>query len=40
MSRTLSPSDGVVEGLNIMTCQGTWSGAGFSHRLTAYTRRV
>jgi Sortase family. len=40
MSKALSTSEGVVEGLNIMTCQGTWSGAGFSHRLTVYTRRV
>jgi sortase (surface protein transpeptidase) len=40
MSKTLSPSEGVMEGLNIMTCQGSWSAAGFSHRLTVYSRRV
>ncbi|MDR3125621.1 MAG: sortase [Candidatus Nomurabacteria bacterium] len=40
MSRALSPSEGVQEGLNIMTCQGSWSASGFSHRLTVYSRRV
>lgn len=40
MSRALSPTEGVMEGLNIMTCQGTWSASGFSHRLTVYARRV
>jgi LPXTG-site transpeptidase (sortase) family protein len=40
MSRALSPSDGVMEGLNIMTCQGSWSASGFTHRLTVYSKRV
>jgi sortase (surface protein transpeptidase) len=40
MSRALSTTEGVMEGINIMTCQGTWSASGFSHRLTVYTRRV
>jgi sortase (surface protein transpeptidase) len=40
MSKALSPTEGVMEGLNIMTCQGSWSASGFSHRLTVYSRRV
>lgn len=40
MSRALSPAEGVTEGLNIMTCQGTWSSTGYSHRLTVYSKRV
>ena len=40
MSKALSPAEGVTEGLNIMTCQGTWSSTGYSHRLTVYSKRI
>jgi len=40
MSQALSTSEGVTEGLNIMTCQGSWSSSGFSNRLTVFSKRV
>jgi LPXTG-site transpeptidase (sortase) family protein len=40
MSRALQPHGDVEQGLNIMTCSGSFTSYGFSNRLTVYTKRV
>lgn len=40
MAKALSVVDGEDEGLNIMTCAGSFTGSGFADRLTVYTKRV
>lgn len=40
MAKALSVVDGKDEGLNIMTCAGSWTSVGFADRLTVYAERV
>jgi sortase (surface protein transpeptidase) len=40
MAKALKPNKDAKYGLNIMTCAGTMSGGGFSHRLIVYSKAV
>ena len=39
MSKALHPFGGAMEGLNLMTCAGAWTGSTYSHRLIVYATR-
>ena len=39
MSKALHPFGGATEGLNLMTCAGTWTGSTYLHRLIVYATR-
>jgi sortase (surface protein transpeptidase) len=40
MAKALLPYGDANEGLNIMSCAGTWNGSSFSDRITVYAKRI